>query len=284
MSHLKLACKPIVILALMALFFCSCDQDLSADKTVSHRQNINTYFSSKCRLMSFSTKKMFFEELKISPFAFNSNFDNRIYLVYDAGQLSQILGGIIRPLPGTIGGYNSWTNNLQTNVVYSSDTIIVNNNGFYSKKFILQGNRIKKQVTSYSPSLSYTEIVNYSSGLHEYQYSGNLITETKNGFVRRLFYLEHGNLVKVVLFFRNTTGDILKKMEYLFSDYDQQPNLLKGKFYIHGNFFDAFSNNNYRKLEIKTYNYIDNSYQLDETQNAAFTYNLPEDMFVQECN
>lgn len=284
MSHLKLAYKPIVILALVALFFYSCDEDLLVEKQVLHRENINSDFSSKCKLISFSTTNMFFEELKIAPFVFNPNFDNRIHLNYLNARISQIQGGIVRSMPGGTENSYYWTNNVSTNLVYSSDTITVNNNGFYLKKFILSGNRIKKQITSYNPSLSFAEVVNYSPGLHEYQYNGNLITETKEGFVYRLFYLEQGNLVKVELFFRDVTGTIFRKMEYLFSDYDQHPNLLKGKFYIHGNFFKAFSNNNYRKLEIKTYNYINNSYQLDASQNVTFTYNFPADMYAQECN
>jgi hypothetical protein len=152
------------------------------------------------------------------------------------------------------------------------------------KKFVLGGNRIKKQITSYSLGVNYSDFVNYSPGLHEYQYNGNLITETKNGLVRRLFYLSQGNLVKVELFLRDANAEIVKKIEYLFSNYDQQPNLLRGNFFIHGCFFKAFSVNNYRKLEIKYYNYINNAYQLDESQYAIFNYNLPEDMFVQECN
>lgn len=283
MGNLKLRYNQIFLVALGALFIGSCTNESLSNEVILNRSAINLNYDARCTLASFSTSSVFFEELKSTSLSFNPNFDNRIYLHYSNGRLSQIQGGIMRPLPGS-GGNNYWTNNLLTNVVYSSDTIAVNYSGFYLKKFVLVGNRIKKQITSYNPGVNYSDFVNYSPGLHEYQYNGNLISETKNGLVRRLFYLSQGNLVKVELFFRDANAEIVKKIEYLFSNYDQQPNLLRGKFFIHGCFFKAFSVNNYKKIEINHYNYVDNAYQLDQSQYALFNYNLPEDMFVQQCN
>ena len=119
--------------------------------------------------------------------------------------------------------------------------------------------------------------------LMTYEYDGDIILEMAAGQIRRKFYMSAGNLVKVELFIRNGTTN-LKKIEYVFSQYDNTINLLKGKFYINGKFFNAFSENNYRRIDIKFYNFVDNAYQYDSNQGGWTDYGeAPVDLFTKEC-
>jgi hypothetical protein len=228
---------------------------------------------------------MYFDELKNLTLAGNPNFTERLNLSYSNNRIVQVQGGLWKTPSGGSQTYYFWRNDFVEDVVYSENKITVNSVGFYSKEFVIAHGKIQSQKTTYNPGLSFLNIVNYSSGLHEYQYIGNTIVETTNGQTRRIFYIENGNLVKVELFFRDATNQIYKKIEYLLSNYDNTPNLLKGKFFIHGNFFKAFSNNNFKKFEMKAYNFVEGTYQLDPNEYAQFTFNsIPADMFIQDCN
>ncbi len=269
------------VLIALSLYSCSDSQDQTFQKDLESRIS-NNEPSVPCNVASFSIVNLYFDEMINMPFSFNPNFTGRIGLSYTNSRISQVQGGLKPNPPGSssLGFY--WTNDFIQDISYSGNTITVNSPGMYSKQFIIVNNRLVSQQTTYWLNSDY--IVNYCSELVDYQYSGNTIVEKKNNLIRRVFYMENRNLSKVELFFRNGNGDILKKKEYLFSNFDSNLNLLKGKFFINGNFFNAFSRNNFRRIEMNTYDLIDGVYQLDTSQYAYFQHNIPNDMFIQDCN
>lgn len=87
-----------------------------------------------------------------------------------------------------------------------------------------------------------------------YTYSENQINEIySNGKVRRKFYFEKNNLVKVVSEVYDLQGLIFRKKEILFQEFDDKPNPFKNKYFVKGAFFRAFSDNNYKSHTTNEY-------------------------------
>ena len=238
-----------------------------------------------CKLMSFAIHGTYYDEIKNGYFAYNPSFTGRINLNYENEVLTLIKGGLMNlSLPGTLNVSFSQSDDVQDTVAYSGDVITVNSYHLYTKDFVIVNGQLVSQNTTYNSYLPFQTIEDYSPGLHTYEYVGDTILEKVGTFTRRIFYIENGNLVKIDWFFKNSQNVIYMKKEYLFSNYDTTPNLLKGKFYVNGSFFKAFSNNNYRKLEMNTYDAINGVYVLNQGQYAYFAFgDLPSDMFVQDC-
>jgi len=110
-----------------------------------------------------------------------------------------------------------------------------------------------------------------------YTYSENLVTETyNNGSIRRKFYLENNNLVKVVTEVNDLHGALYSKKEILFEGFDNKPNPFKNMYYVKGAFFRAFSENNYQKVTVTEYSYLlDGTFGINSTWWFAmpFDYN-----------
>ena len=64
---------------------------------------------------------------------------------------------------------------------------------------------------------------------------------------------------------------LVYKKEILFTEYDDRPNPLKNKFYILGAFYRAFSKNNYVKVSINEYDWIDGVF----VKNQIFSFTVP---------
>lgn len=283
--------KTIVLKCVMALavsFLCACSEPNDDSSVFVAESRVSpSITSSKCRVESFWIVGLYFDEIKNLSVTATPDFTERLGLNYLNGKISQVVGGLKRYPPGgtTTSTEFYWTNDYLEDIVYNGNMITVNSIGMYSKTFVIDNGKIKSQSTTYSTAFQYNDIVNYSPGLHMYEYAGNTILEKKNGVIRRIFYMEDGNLAKVELFIRNATGDIVKKIEYLLTQYDTAPNLLKGKFFINGNFFNAFSKNMFRKREVKYYNVVDGQYQLDPMQfEISGPFTIPGNMFNQVCN
>lgn len=119
-----------------------------------------------------------------------------------------------------------------------------------------------------------------------YQYENGKIIETLNGLQTSVFYLTNNNLTKIEKFQYNISNEIVSKTEFIYSDYDQSINLLKGCYYIHGAFYNAFSTNNYQTRVVNTYSYSNNQYTQLSTSNVTINYkvdsnNIP-DLFEYE--
>ena len=265
---LRLNYKNIVIL--ITIFFYSCSNS-----------------TQSCKVTSFRILNILYDELKFIPFDSDGKFTEKINLEYDGDKIIKTHGGLRNMLPpGSSFPYHfGFSNDVVENITYNGNTITVTTLNLYTKEFVINNDKLVSQSTTYSNWVQFLDFVDFSSGLHLYEYNGNEVIEKKNGFTRRVFYLEGGNLIKVDWFILNyNTGEIYKKYEYLFSEYDNTPNRLKGKFFINGNFFKAFSKNNYKKFEMKSYNYVDGIYQLNNHDYHMESLNfIPSDMFAQEC-
>ena len=87
-----------------------------------------------------------------------------------------------------------------------------------------------------------------------YTYTDNQIDETfSSGKVRRKFYFEKNNLIKVVTEIYDLKGLIYSKKEILFQEFDDKPNPFKNRYFVKGAFFRAFSVNNYKSYTINVY-------------------------------
>lgn len=131
-----------------------------------------------------------------------------------------------------------------------------------------------------------------------YQYEDNKVLEYKESNLFRTFYFENRNLVKVeeLIYFNPDSifedSDMLYgKYEIIFSEFDNLPNLLEGKFYIDGAFFKAFSKNNYHKVESKYFTYNQENSSFEHNSNIvnwrSYNFGVNEDgssgLFTSDC-
>lgn len=106
-----------------------------------------------------------------------------------------------------------------------------------------------------------------------YHFSGNTITEWEEAkYLNRTYYLENGNLVRVVRERWMPDSVAGFRREYLFSDFDDKPNPFKGRYYIRGAFFRAFSDHNYQRISINDFSWMADS---GWVQNARSEYTMP---------
>lgn len=245
----------------------------------------NSDSTPSCRLVSFDDYGVYYDEIKNGYYSFDPSYSGKFNLEYENNIISIIHGGLKNlSLPGNSNISFSQSDDVHDNLVYNANSITVNNYHLYSKEFVIVDGKLVSQNIEYSNYLPDEAIEDYSPGLHTYEYVGNKIIEKVGSFTRRIFYIENGNLAKIDWFFGSSPDVIYKKKEYLFTNYDSTPNLLKGKFYINGFFFKAFSNNNYRKIEINTYDFNNGVYELNQGQYSFFNYGeFTTDMFIQDC-
>jgi len=241
----------------------------------------NDEASPSCKLLSSSTKPLYYDELP-AVINYNPNFSGKINFEYDAnGRMIKILGGPMR----TGSNYNTFMfyDEIEHDITYVGDTIRVESflnspNGY--TKYILEDDKIAyRSYLPYGPST----IPHYT-----YEYEGDTVLELQNGVTLRTFYRENNNLIKIEEIRRTDAGQIFLKKDVLFSEYDSSLNLLKGKFFINGAFYAAFSNNNFKRVDIKIYEYVDEQYVLLSENFYTFGYSIGEnnipDLFEQECD
>lgn len=242
-----------------------------------------------CKVTSVKKVTLVYDDIVISN-AYNGSFSGKINFEYNnENQIVKVKGGL-ENVP-TLSSFQNWfmTNNAEDKITYLSNNRIKVEHSYntdtkpYTKEFtIIGGNLTERSVLNTYP-IVFTTPIQYT-----YEYSNNIITERKNGVVYRTFYMLNGNLQKVEQINYDSNGDINGKKEYVFLNYDNTENLLKGKYFINGALYKAFSNNNYQRVEINTYNYINNEYILYNFLNSYFTltYNSNNiaDIFEQSCN
>ena len=158
MGILKLKIVSIfyTVFVALALYSCSDSKDDNLPKVLESRLSINEPTVS-CRVNSFSFKNMFFDELKNTPFTFEPSFTERINLSYNIGnnKISQVSGGLANiSVPGSGSQYPFvWSNNVLDIVEYDGNSITVNSNQLYSKRFVIVNNKLVSQLTIYNQSL-----------------------------------------------------------------------------------------------------------------------------------
>lgn len=261
----------ITIAVLLCLNFFSCSEEDDVQVPI-------------CRVENFRVVNMFYDEFLRTMHGTTS--DGKIYLEYDAlGRINRVIGGLLyQPFPFVNTPF-MMSSYVEEEVIYEGNKITVDSYRMYKKEFEIQDGILLSQKTTYAQSFDIFLLADYCSEVLYYEYQDNLILEKENGLVRRIFHLENGNLVQVELFLRNYNLENIGKIEYILSEYDSTPNLLKGKFFIHGNFFKAFNNNNYKSFLVRRYDYVDGDYVLSQFGNLynSSYENLPNDLFVEDC-
>ncbi len=274
MKNESLNIAKITILVLLCLNFFSCSE------------NEDEVLIPSCRVENFKTFNIFYDEFLPTFYNLNGSFDGKIYLEYnDFGLVNKVVGGLLyQPYPSSNSPFTI-ANGIEENVIYDGSKIRVASLNMYEKEFEIQGNLLVSQKTTYAQGINFFLLADKCSEILYYEYEGNVVLEKENGLIRRIFHLENGNLVKVELFLRNYNFENTGKLEYNFSEYDSNPNLLKGKFFIHGNFFKSFSNNNYKRFALRRFDYVDGSYVLSQNSElySSSYENLPNDLFVENC-
>ena len=263
------------LLAVLFFFFLSCSSD--DGKT--------------CRVTSVELKTIYYEQMEVllvDPF-----FSGKIKFEYNGdGQIVKMIGGPVSVYYPTGSGFEEGLfidDALVNEVFYQGDVITAQDNyrhnmpGRIIDYKIESGKLIARKVKNYDNDIE--ETIDY-----QYEYGSNQIIEKKENNIFRTFYLEDDNLVKVEQVHRNyLTGEIMWKTEIIFSDYDSYENLLRGKYFVNGAFFKAFSKNNFRRLQKKHYDYIEGQYvESGNFYNFGFNTNVDQnglvDLFETICN
>lgn len=268
--------KKNILIVIIALISTACSNDTENNK------------DKDCRLVSAKITGFYYDDITISNDAPNSNFSGKISFEYDIqNRISKVKGGLLQVPDGS--NMNKWvlSNEVEDIVTYDNNTIKVAYSANldtrpYQKEFTLNnGVLVSKKVTKIYP-------VPLAAMVYTYEYNGDEIKEKIGGKVYRTFTLSAGNLIKIEqIKYDFLSNEIVGKREYLFLNYDASENLLKGKFYINGGFFKAFSKNNYSTLKIKDYTFSNNEYILSDESGTSFelTYdaNNTASLFEREC-
>ena len=245
------------------------------------------------KLKNFKSILLHFDELdygyypSISPIVinYNSQFSNKISLQYNnLNQITNTLGGLSVTAASTNINTVCLSNDVVDKIQYSENYVTTEIEYPYktytdTTKYLLKnGKLVERIVIKNNPyyMLDYT-----------YQYNGDKIIETLNGVLQTsIIYFSNNNATKFECFIYNSSKEITYKTEIIFSDYDQSINLLKGFYYIHGAFYNAFSTNNYKKRQVNTYSCSNNQYTQISSSIVSINYtvnsnNIP-DLFEYE--
>ncbi|WDF46502.1 hypothetical protein PQ459_16570 [Chryseobacterium sp. KACC 21268] len=266
--------KKYIFLAFAFVSFLSCSRDEDKSETPENG----------CNIVTAKTQNYQFDDVIISMSGFDVNF-NRFFFEYDSQRrINKITGGLVGSPPGDLGGFYL-SNKASDEITYSGNTVSVKVSANmtirpYDKEFVIENDRIISQKVTSKYPFQTSDPVTYL-----YEYSGNQILEKVNSRLTKTITVENGNLSKVIKWRYSLDGNINGKTEIIYSDYDNQENLLKGKFFINGAFYSAFSNNIYNKIDSKTYDllngaYVFNGNYFNTTYDPASTSNY----FEKNCN
>ncbi len=183
---------------------------------------------------------------------------------YDPDHLAKITGGFF-PIPqGT---------NLSTFMFsyYAYDSLADNDNTFSLFSKFIDGDGSTHEYST-NPIVYFLDSQNkllkinirnvfYPNGFElNYKYSENLITEAiYDSLIKRKFYIENKNLVKVIAERYNPSGILSWKKEIIFQDFDNNPNPFKNMYFVKGAFFRAFSEHNYQSYTVNEYGQLTDS-------------------------
>lgn len=261
-------------LLLIVFLFVACKDDKIINEEAVTSENI--------KLFSVKTDALVYDEmlktvdLSYLPFyhiSNNKNFSNRIFFEYNnKQQIVYTTGGTILMKLTPDFTTLSYTDYIKDTIQYIGDTVITINSSFN-----FANPNITKSVIKNNQLVSRKVILNFpvhAENNYTYSYSGDKVTETMNGVRTANYYLTEGNLTKVEKFIYNKAGDISMKTEMIFSGYDKSINLLKGKFFITGAFYCAFSENNHNKMVVQNYSMVDNELAVYSRYPDTITYHL----------
>ncbi|MDP3915793.1 MAG: hypothetical protein Q8R96_18865 [Bacteroidota bacterium] len=186
---------------------------------------------------------------------------------YQNDKIVKVTGGFLRVPSGSNFSNFVFSEDVSDSIVYSGNNIYV-----FTKYTNLPSSNSGNPITYTLDSDDKIQKLTLSNGFDtsfevNYSYSKNEITEkNKNGVIFRKFYMEGNNLVRIVKQSFDLQGNIIRKEEILFQEYDTNPNPFKNKYHILGAFYRAFSKNNYKKTTKLVYTIlVDGSFGLIST-------------------
>ncbi|MFZ4455874.1 MAG: hypothetical protein ACOYOT_06600 [Bacteroidales bacterium] len=252
--------------------------------------------SPRVKLTTINISLLYYEEMdtELNPYPSYSNivydkdFKNSIDILYDNN--NQIIGtnyGATRYHAGTNMSFLVISKSNVNKIQFKGDTVYTESCYPYTtypdttKYLIKDGKLIERRECRRFDSQSpiYERIFKYT-------YSSNKIIETNNDLQTTIIHLNNSNVERIERFQYDISKEIYSKTEYIYSDYDQSINLLKGLYYIHGAFNNAFSANNYRKSSLNIYSVSNNQLTLksstNETTNFRVDANNIPDLFGYE--
>ncbi|MFT3794046.1 hypothetical protein [Flavobacterium sp.] len=238
-----------------------------------------------CKVTSVHYSTLFYDDLVFHGKA-DLSYNGVIAFEYDPyNRIYKVKSGLFRLPPG--GDFDGWflREGIQDFITYSGNTVTVKHSANYTtrpydKVFTIENGQLLNRTT--------TNVHNYPAFTYHftYEYNGNQITEKRDGNVYRVFTIENGNLVKTERLLYGIDG-ISGKEEYVFSNYDSSPNLLKGKYYINGSLLKAFSENNYRKVDRYTYTYNNGTFEPQQHSGYSLDFGYDQqgfaDLFGKDC-
>lgn len=250
--------KQFLILLVILVIISGCKKDKSTLATPSSH-----------RLKSCFVEYLIFrDDIRFSSFESLSfeAVDTDLYCsyVYDAENVRKVQGGFVPVPQGT---------NLISYIFTGNgyDSIAIQNNGYYVYAKVKYSDSLIFEYTS-NPVIYFLDSQNkiikinkkstfYPNGYDlNYTYSDTTITETGlNGMITRIFYIKNGDLVKVISDRYYPPGVLSNRKEILFEDFDNNPNPFKGKYYVSGAFFRAFSEHNFQSYTINMYGLMPDS-------------------------
>lgn len=261
--------KKYFLLAFLSFISCSGD-----DNDIGISEN-------DCKIITAKSFNFQFDDVEMST-VYNPNSVEKFGFEYDSqNRITKMNGGLGAVAPS---GFTLFAS-VYDEISYSGNTILVKVSANmaqrpYDKEFVIENGKIlSKKVTSQYPFLSSDPVI------YTYEYSDNQILEKLNNKLIKTFIIENGNLSKVIKWRSDLDGNIKGKTEIIFSNYDKQENLLKGKFFINGAFYMAFSKNIYHKTDSKSYDLENGVYVFNGNfYNATFDPTQTSNYFEKNCN
>ena len=232
------------------------------------------------KLKTIKSSLLYYEELESGSYFYvpytnivwDKDFNGTIALQYSEQNqvISTNYGANIYSI-GTNQDYIAFSKSDIDKIQFNGDVINTENCFPYSSysdtiKYIIKDGKLlgRKVLIGY-----FNQELDYA-----YQYENNKIIETLNGLQTSVLYLTNSNITKIEKFQYNNSKEIVSKTEFIYLDYDQSINLLKGHYYIHGAFYNAFSTNNYKKRFVNTYSYSNNQYTQISASSRSINYNI----------
>lgn len=266
--------KKCIFLTLAFLSFLSCSRNEDDFKTPQN----------ECGIVTAKTYNYQFDDVTISTSSFDVNFSKFTFEYDSQKRINKVIGSLVAGSSGDLGAF--YLSNIASDeITYSGNTVSVKvsvnmTTRPYDKEFVIDnGKIISRKVTSKYPFLNSDPVI------YTYEYSGNQILEKTNDRLIKTLTVENGNLTKVIKWRYDLNGNVNGKIEVVYSDYDTQENLLKGKFFINGAFYMAFSKNIYHKTDSKSYDLENGVYVFNGNfYNATFDPTQTSNYFEKNCN
>lgn len=253
--------------------------------------NEDEIIENQCQLISVHAISAYYD---YTGLIINSATNSpKIVLQYDDSQskITSIKGGPILVPTGSNSSEWIFSENREVMISYENNLILYESiiqipNGSSTNVYEINNNKIiSRNVVEYiNPYL-------LGNVEYTYEYSDTYILEKVNNQLRATYFFENGNLTRVEKFIYTTYGNesyLVGKNEILFSQFDDSENLAKGLFFVDGLFYKSFSNNNYGRIDLENYSFINNEFVLDNSSYMSFNNQLNSDgvsiIFEAECN